>query len=188
MPIDLTQPAAGSSLSSAVIRSLFAEVAAELDLKAGSDNPNITGSLTLTDGGGFISGIGGSGGFAFLQGSGATIDKRPQVNWYQYAGTTDEHAWAIVSDVSVLRFTAVNDAFSTYNDFMTVSRSGPTPGSVTFPTGITTGSTTLLTTNVAQSNAAAAATATLTNAPVAGNPTKWMSINDNGTVRRFPTW
>lgn len=29
---------------------------------------------------------------------------------------------------------------------------------------------------------------TLGNSPVAGNPTKWISINDNGTVRRFPTW
>ncbi|MGS0976140.1 hypothetical protein [Burkholderia glumae] len=30
--------------------------------------------------------------------------------------------------------------------------------------------------------------ATLTNAPLAGNPTKWIPINDNGTVRRVPAW
>jgi len=29
---------------------------------------------------------------------------------------------------------------------------------------------------------------TLTNAPSAGNPTKWITINDNGTLRRIPTW
>jgi hypothetical protein len=41
---------------------------------------------------------------------------------------------------------------------------------------------------VAYSNNAAAAVGTLTNAPVAGNPTKWIPINDNGTVRNLPVW
>lgn len=54
--------------------------------------------------------------------------------------------------------------------------------------GIYVGSATLINTTVALSNAAAAATATLTNAPVAGNPTKWININDNGTTRRIPAW
>ena len=34
----------------------------------------------------------------------------------------------------------------------------------------------------------AAATATLTNGPVVGNPTKWLAIDDNGTIRYFPVW
>jgi hypothetical protein len=37
-------------------------------------------------------------------------------------------------------------------------------------------------------NGAAAATGTLTNAPTAGNPTKWVAINDNGTTRYIPAW
>lgn len=37
-------------------------------------------------------------------------------------------------------------------------------------------------------NAAAGNTATLTNAPVAGNPTKWISFDDAGVTRRIPTW
>lgn len=37
-------------------------------------------------------------------------------------------------------------------------------------------------------NGAAAATGTLTNAPVAGNPTKWIKIDDAGTVRYIPAW
>lgn len=37
-------------------------------------------------------------------------------------------------------------------------------------------------------NNAAAALGTLTNAPVAGNPTKWIPINDNGTIRNIPAW
>lgn len=34
----------------------------------------------------------------------------------------------------------------------------------------------------------AAAAGTLTNAPTAGNPTKWIPINDNGTTRYIPAW
>lgn len=37
-------------------------------------------------------------------------------------------------------------------------------------------------------NGAGANTATLTNAPATGNPTKWIPINDNGTVRYIPAW
>jgi hypothetical protein len=32
------------------------------------------------------------------------------------------------------------------------------------------------------------ATLGVANAPVSGNPTKWITINDNGTLRRIPTW
>ena len=35
---------------------------------------------------------------------------------------------------------------------------------------------------------AGASVGTLTNAPSAGDPTKWITINDNGTLRRIPTW
>lgn len=34
----------------------------------------------------------------------------------------------------------------------------------------------------------AASTATMTNAPVAGNPTKWVAVDDNGTRRYIPMW
>lgn len=61
-------------------------------------------------------------------------------------------------------------------------------GAGTFAAGITTGSTTLHTTSVALTNGAAAAAGTLTNAPTAGNPTKWAPVNDNGTIRYIPMW
>jgi hypothetical protein len=35
---------------------------------------------------------------------------------------------------------------------------------------------------------AGAQTGTLTNAPAAGNPTKWIAIDDNGTTRFIPAW
>lgn len=37
-------------------------------------------------------------------------------------------------------------------------------------------------------NGAAAQTGTLTNAPAAGNPTKWLPFDDNGTTRYVPAW
>lgn len=44
------------------------------------------------------------------------------------------------------------------------------------------------TTPVSLSNGAGAALGTLANAPTAGNPTKWIGINDNGTTRYIPAW
>lgn len=49
-------------------------------------------------------------------------------------------------------------------------------------------SATLIKSNTTLTDGAAAAVGTLTNAPTAGNPTKWVLINDNGTIRKFPTW
>ena len=53
---------------------------------------------------------------------------------------------------------------------------------------ITTSSTVLAKTSVSLANGAAAALGTLSNAPVAGNPTKWVPINDNGVTRYIPAW
>lgn len=62
------------------------------------------------------------------------------------------------------------------------------PRNIFIAGGITHGSTTLLTTTVALTNGAGVASGTLTNAPAAGNPTKWIPINDNGTTRHIPAW
>jgi hypothetical protein len=53
---------------------------------------------------------------------------------------------------------------------------------------IIVGSTTLISSSVALTNNAASAAGTLSNAPIAGNPTKWIPINDNGTTRNIPAW
>lgn len=56
-------------------------------------------------------------------------------------------------------------------------------------TSITTaGGPTVISTYSALSNGAGAGAGTLLNAPAAGNPTKWIGINDNGTIRYIPTW
>jgi hypothetical protein len=47
---------------------------------------------------------------------------------------------------------------------------------------------TLVTTITALTNNAGAGAGTLLTAPAAGNPTKWIKINDAGTVRSIPAW
>lgn len=64
----------------------------------------------------------------------------------------------------------------------------PPAGSIGVQGDIITGGNVLHKTSTALTNGAAAATATLTNAPTAGNPTKWISISDNGTTRFIPAW
>jgi hypothetical protein len=54
---------------------------------------------------------------------------------------------------------------------------------------ITTSATTFLhRTTGTLADGAAAAAGTLLNAPAAGNPTKWIPIDDNGTTRYIPAW
>lgn len=61
--------------------------------------------------------------------------------------------------------------------------------SVVLTGGVTVGTAAaLVTTSAALNDGAAAQAGTLANAPSAGNPTKWVPINDNGTTRYIPTW
>jgi len=65
---------------------------------------------------------------------------------------------------------------------------GTSGGNLAISTALVLSQTTLLSTSVALTNGAAAAAGTLTNSPAAGNPTKWIPINDNGTTRYIPAW
>ena len=47
---------------------------------------------------------------------------------------------------------------------------------------------TLMKSAVTLTDGAGVGVGTLTNAPAAGNPTKWVAINDNGTTRYIPAW
>ncbi len=53
---------------------------------------------------------------------------------------------------------------------------------------LTINDTIILRSTAALADGAAAAAGTLTNAPTAGNPTKWIPIDDNGTTRHIPAW
>lgn len=63
-----------------------------------------------------------------------------------------------------------------------------TGGSIAGVTLSTTGGAVLASTSAALTNGAGAGGGTITNAPAAGNPTKWIGINDNGTTRYIPSW
>jgi hypothetical protein len=61
--------------------------------------------------------------------------------------------------------------------------------SIDLTTGLVTFNNAVMYTGItALTNGAAAQTATMTNGPTAGNPTKWIPINDNGTTRYIPCW
>jgi hypothetical protein len=63
----------------------------------------------------------------------------------------------------------------------------PTAGdTLTVAPSVGTGA--LIATNAALTNNAGAQIATTTNGPLAGNPTKWIPVNDNGTIRNIPAW
>lgn len=51
-----------------------------------------------------------------------------------------------------------------------------------------TGDTVLVHTGTDLADGAGVNIGTLTNAPIAGNPTKWVTIDDNGTPRQMPLW
>lgn len=52
----------------------------------------------------------------------------------------------------------------------------------------TNAATFILRSKTTLNNGAAASTATLTNSPAVGNPTKWLPYDDNGTTRYIPSW
>src|SRR6516164_4783016 len=66
------------------------------------------------------------------------------------------------------------------------SHQSPTP--TTFSSGMQQVAGMLARTQASYTNGAGAQAGTLTNAPAAGNPTKWIAINDNGTTRFIPAW
>lgn len=66
--------------------------------------------------------------------------------------------------------------------------STPTFAAMTLTGALTTKSGTLVTNTQAYTDGSAGNTATLTNAPAVGNPTKWIPLVDNGITRYVPTW
>src|SRR5271154_2767856 len=83
--------------------------------------------------------------------------------------------------------TVSNTISSTANGNVTIA--APSSGvGLTVAGSITLAGAQLLATSAALTNNAAANAGTLTNAPAVGNPTKWIPINDNGTIRNIPAW
>jgi hypothetical protein len=66
--------------------------------------------------------------------------------------------------------------------------SGTAPNYFAGEVQIAGGATPILHSITAQNNGAGVAAGTVTNAPVAGNPTKWIAFDDAGVTRYIPAW
>lgn len=89
---------------------------------------------------------------------------------------------------SGVALSVVNDALSAEVPLEILASTMQISCPLTVTGTLTVGTTTLISSSVSLTNGAASNTATLTNAPTSGNPTKWISINDNGTTRHIPAW
>lgn len=97
---------------------------------------------------------------------------------------------AAVGDYSAIVGGAYNTSLVLFSSSGVVAGLADPGGSDALRVGgaLTISDSKIMTTKTAFTNGAAAALGTLTNAPTAGNPTKWIPINDNGTTRYIPAW
>jgi hypothetical protein len=163
----------------------------------------VAGSSTLT-GDVVINAIGAGSGAYSLELS-STL---PMVNWVDTGAPTDNGKWQMFSGAGTWTLRSTNDAFTVQTNAINVVRASAeaittmqfgnatdNPGYQFLGTGglssgglITGGSNILIASSTTLANGAGSSTGTLTNAPAAGNPTKWVEINDNGTTRKIPAW
>jgi hypothetical protein len=79
-------------------------------------------------------------------------------------------------------------ALATANNSVLVTDGSGVPAFGTALPDVTTAGNNLVRKTTTLANGAAAAAGTLANAPAAGNPTKWVPIDDNGVTRYIPAW
>lgn len=120
-----------------------------------------------------------------------------------FDGTADAASGASIIMAAAATWTTSDH--STYIDFYTVPGSSTTAARglrVNPSGGISVGTTSdpglgmiytnaatfMIRTKTSYSTGAGAGAGTITNAPSAGNPTKWIPIDDNGTTRYIPAW
>lgn len=84
-------------------------------------------------------------------------------------------------DTGIVRLSATNIAVGNGN-------AGDFSGSIKVTDLFTNNAAALIKTNTTLTDQSGAQAGTLANAPSAGNPSKWIAINDNGTTRKIPTW
>lgn len=84
----------------------------------------------------------------------------------------------ILNNAQDIIFSKVNDDFATATELGRFASNGRVMANAATPFGTLTAAT----------NGAGASAGTLSNAPAAGNPTKWVPFDDNGTTRYIPMW
>lgn len=89
------------------------------------------------------------------------------VDWYKKVRDA-------INDAQTIPFTSITGLPTTVNGYGITDALFVTTNKIKIPSPI--------------ANGAGIASGTLTNAPVSGNPTKWLAIDDNGTTRYIPAW
>lgn len=169
---------AGISFATANTNWMTLSVAGQLNLTATTAATNPTTGALVVGGG-----IGATGAIFSASQLGVRHATNPFLSLTDTT-TSFQGVWEIAS--SEMRFAFNSIAMMKVDSSGNVSSARP--WAFTSATALSVGSTTLLQTSVALTNGAAAAAGTLLNAPAAGNPTKWIPINDNGTTRYIPAW
>ena len=126
------------------------------------------------------------------KGAGSTITS--EYGFYAVQLTRATNNYGFYSDMALAantwNFYANGSARNFFNGNTQIGSATPTAGDEKLQVNgaLSINSGTMLRTYTAFTNGAGAAAGTLANAPVAGNPTKWIPINDNGTTRYIPAW
>lgn len=126
------------------------------------------------------------------KGAGSTITN--EYGFYAVGLTRATNNYGFYSDMAVAantwNFYANGSARNFFNGITQIGNATPTAGDEKLQVNgtLSINSAVMLRTYTTFTNGAGAAAGTLANAPVAGNPTKWIPINDNGTTRYIPAW
>lgn len=89
------------------------------------------------------------------------------VDWYQKVRTA-------INSAAIVNWSAITGTPTTVSGYGITDALSVIASTIKLPSAVTDG--------------AAVAVGTLNNAPTAGNPTKWLKIDDNGTTRYIPAW
>ncbi len=127
-----------------------------------------------------LSKAGGADFASLIRGNGGVIDNS-NVGFYSDGNTSPGYVLGASRDTNLSRISAGLAAIGT-------GAQGSFAGSLKLTDIFTNNATYFHRTNTTLTDGAAAQAGTLLNAPVAGNPTKWISIDDNGTPRYIPAW
>lgn len=100
--------------------------------------------------------------------------------------------WSSTANGTEIQFYTTPNTTASITLAMTLSQSGGLSIGTATSAGLgmirTNSATFMIRTSTSYTNGAAANTGTLLNAPAAGNPTKWIPVDDNGTTRYVPAW
>lgn len=108
--------------------------------------------------------------------------------WLDVVWDTTANTGALLVNITDTASGANTKVFDFKVDAASVSSLNPA-GQLTLAENILSAATDFMhETSADLADGAAAGAGTLTNAPTAGDPAKWVAINDNGTTRYFPTW